>query len=129
MIRKCSPGVLSKTQCQSPTDYVLQQQGRYKFCVLDKYFEGYIRLFGGPKPHVEGAPVVVEFTSQFEKPPPDPLLLALHATCARVAHMSGAAEFLDRLERDTEEIKVLTFDGSSAPLLGNLMSPFTVLEI
>ncbi|KAF8549144.1 hypothetical protein OG21DRAFT_1421787, partial [Imleria badia] len=86
------------------------QPGRYSVCVSDEYAEGYIRLFAGPKPHVDGAPMV-EFTSQFkELPPPDPLLLALHATCARVAHMSGAAEFFDRL-------------------LSNLMSPFAVLDI
>ncbi|KAI9457548.1 hypothetical protein HD554DRAFT_2030008, partial [Boletus coccyginus] len=44
--------------------------------------------------HVDGAPVVVGFTSQFEEVlPPDPILLALHATCARVTHMSGVADF------------------------------------
>jgi hypothetical protein len=50
----------------------------------------------GPQPHVDGAPMVVEFTSEVEGVPlPDPLLLVLHATCARVAHMSGAAGFFD----------------------------------
>ena len=54
--------------------------------------------------HVHGAPMVVEFTSEFEEvPPPEPLLLALHGTCARVAHMSGAAGFFDRPERDAED--------------------------
>ena len=54
---------------------------------------------------------------------PNPKLLALHAACARVAHMSGAAEAFDELERDVEETRVLTFDGSSARLLDHLMSP------
>ncbi|KAF9064412.1 hypothetical protein BDP27DRAFT_1471999, partial [Rhodocollybia butyracea] len=27
---------------------------------------------------------------------PDPALLALHATCAKVAHLSGAGEYIDR---------------------------------
>jgi hypothetical protein len=37
--------------------------------------------------------------------------------------MSGAAKFFDELKRDVEEIKVLALDGSSADLLGSLMSP------
>ena len=32
----------------------------------------------------------------------DPLLLSLHAVCARVAHMSGAVEEFDKLESDIE---------------------------
>ena len=72
--------------------------------------------------------MVVEFISGHPNAPlPDPQLLALHATCARVAHMSGAAEFLDRLQWDAEETKVLAFDGSSAALLSNLISPFAVI--
>ncbi|KAG6371800.1 hypothetical protein JVT61DRAFT_9155 [Boletus reticuloceps] len=49
-------------------------------------------------------PFVVDFSSKDELlPPPHPSLLALHATCARVAHMSGAAEFFDHIEWDAEE--------------------------
>ena len=66
---------------------------------------------------------------------PNPKLLALHAACARVAHMSGAAktfdelecdvedEAFDELERDVEETRVLAFDGSSACLLDHLTPP------
>ena len=32
--------------------------------------------------------------------PPDPQLLALHATCSRVAHLSGAIKVLHRLKQD-----------------------------
>ena len=53
---------------------------------------------------------------------PNPDLIALHAACARVAHMSGAAEYLDRLERDAEEMTVLASDGSSAHLLHGLLT-------
>jgi len=53
---------------------------------------------------------------------PDPELIALHAACARVAHMSGAAEYLDMLERDAEEMTVLASDGSSSYLLRGLLS-------
>ena len=41
--------------------------------------------------------------------------------------MSGAAEFFDQLKRDAEETKTLAFDGSSARLLNNLISPFAVV--
>ncbi|KAF7296144.1 hypothetical protein MKEN_01429700 [Mycena kentingensis (nom. inval.)] len=49
---------------------------------------------------------------------PDPRLLALHAVCAEVAHMSGAAKVLDEFVREEEEIGVLAQDGGSAELLG-----------
>jgi hypothetical protein len=42
------------------------------------------------------------------------LYLALHVACAKVAHMSGAA---DTVMRDMEDIKVLAADGSSAKVL------------
>ncbi|KIK70280.1 hypothetical protein GYMLUDRAFT_236686 [Collybiopsis luxurians FD-317 M1] len=57
---------------------------------------------------------------------PDPGLLALHAVCARVAHMSGAAEYFYELERDAEDTMVLT--EGSVQLLNNLLSPFTVVS-
>ncbi|KAE9399992.1 hypothetical protein BT96DRAFT_993448 [Gymnopus androsaceus JB14] len=57
---------------------------------------------------------------------PDPGLLALHAVCARVAHMSGAAEYFHELERDAEDTMVVTED--SLHLLNNLLSPFAVVS-
>jgi len=59
---------------------------------------------------------------------PDPTLIALHAACARVAHMSGAAEYLDMLERDAEDTTVLASDGSSAYLLHGLLSHVSMGE-
>jgi hypothetical protein len=53
---------------------------------------------------------------------PDRDLIALHAACARVAYLSGAAEYFDMLERDAEETAVLASDGSSAYLLHGLLS-------
>lgn len=41
--------------------------------------------------------------------------------------MSGAAEFFDQLQRDVEDTRVLAFDGSSAPLLSNLISPLAAV--
>ncbi|KAJ7613978.1 hypothetical protein FB45DRAFT_1008778 [Roridomyces roridus] len=60
---------------------------------------------------------------QLELPLPEPRLLALHAVCVRVAHMSGAAEALDKFDRDVEETSVLAEDGSSAHLLNMILSP------
>lgn len=79
-----------------------------------------------PLPYIDGAPMVVDFTPRAENAPlpPDPRLLALHAACARVAHMSGATGFIDQVEQDMEETKVLAYDGSFAPLLSHLLSPF-----
>ena len=39
--------------------------------------------------------------------PPSPRLIALHAACAQMAHMSGAAERLEETFRDTENIPVM----------------------
>ncbi|KAJ7164800.1 hypothetical protein C8R43DRAFT_988552 [Mycena crocata] len=57
-------------------------------------------------------------------PLPDPQLLALHAVCARVAHMSGAGEVLDEFDREVEEMRVFARDGASANLLYMKLSPF-----
>ncbi|KAF9013706.1 hypothetical protein BDZ89DRAFT_1076885 [Hymenopellis radicata] len=43
-------------------------------------------------------------------PLPDARLIALHATCAKVAHMSGAAEHWDSVERRVETTNVLAED-------------------
>ena len=40
--------------------------------------------------------------------PPSPQLIALHAACAKIAHMSGAAEHLEEAFRDTEPLPVMT---------------------
>ena len=53
---------------------------------------------------------------------PDPDIVALHAACARVAWMSGAAELFDMLERDVEDMTVLASDGSSAYILRGLLN-------
>ncbi|KAF9643148.1 hypothetical protein BDM02DRAFT_3104817 [Thelephora ganbajun] len=102
----------------------------YKVCFSDVTIGRFIRR-NSILPETSGpdASMLVKFSPNCEgAPPPDPQLLALHATCARVAHMSGAAEFLDELERKAEETNVLAFDGSSAYLLSSLMSPYAVIH-
>jgi len=63
-------------------------------------------------------PTVVAFSSpdEDEFPLPDPRYLALHAACARVAHLSGAGEYNAMILRDIEAIGVLSKDGSSDAL-------------
>ena len=56
---------------------------------------------------------------------PDPVLIAIRAACARVAHLSGAAEQADRILRDLEDITVLADDGSMAELLSSRLSMST----
>jgi hypothetical protein len=52
-------------------------------------------------------------------PVPDPELLALHAACAKVAHLSGAATYIEDFDRDVEDLNVLAGDGRSADLLSH----------
>ena len=49
-------------------------------------------------------------------------LIGLRASCARVAHMSGAAEYFDEIHRDEEDIKVMATDGGTAELLTSLLN-------
>jgi hypothetical protein len=49
-------------------------------------------------------------------------LLALHATCCKVAHFSGAAEYIDMIYRDADEMGVLAPNGTSGDMLGFALS-------
>jgi hypothetical protein len=49
--------------------------------------------------------------------PPSPQLIALHAACAKIAHMSGAAEHLEETFRDTEPISVMTAPNAADELV------------
>jgi hypothetical protein len=50
-------------------------------------------------------------------PLPNPKYLALHAACAKVAHLSGAGEHLDAILREMETTNVLSQDGRSFEVL------------
>jgi len=100
------------------------QPNRYNVCAYNQELEEHLRRLGHCL-HVDGDRLSVTFTSIHGNARlPDPKLLALHAACARVVRMSGAAEAIDELERDVEETRVLAFDGSSARLLDHLITPF-----
>ena len=49
--------------------------------------------------------------------PPSPQLIALHAACAKIAHMSGAAEHLEETFRDTEPLPVMTAPNAANELV------------
>jgi hypothetical protein len=67
---------------------------------------------------LRGLPPSVTFTSAVPKfPLPDPRYLALHAACASMAHLSGAAEYIEKSFRKLEDTKVLASNGSSAEAL------------
>lgn len=54
----------------------------------------------------EGAWVAADLSPRYEGlPPPDPRPPALHTTCVRVAHDSGAAELLDVFVLDAEALR------------------------
>ncbi|KAL0955112.1 hypothetical protein HGRIS_004028 [Hohenbuehelia grisea] len=55
-------------------------------------------------------------------PLPSPELLALHAACAKVAHLSGASELLDDYDRDTERLGVLDPSGASSDVLAHALA-------
>lgn len=58
-------------------------------------------------------------------PPPHPRLLALHAACAGIANMSGAAEYIEETLRDTEPIAVMTEPNAANELIRAL----TVIQL
>jgi hypothetical protein len=73
-------------------------------------------------PFIFGIPAFVTFIGQAGLPLPNPRYLALHAACARVAHLSGAGKYIDAFYRDVETTLVLAKDGSSAKLLAEALS-------
>ena len=56
------------------------------------------------------------------RPVPSVHYLRLHAACARVAHKSGAAVYIEDLARDLATLSVLAEDGSSAGVLAAALS-------
>ncbi|KAK0442704.1 uncharacterized protein EV420DRAFT_1074311 [Desarmillaria tabescens] len=68
-------------------------------------------------------PTEVTFTTPDNEnlPVPSETLLTLHATCAKVANFSGAAEHIDKLDCDVEDLGVLASDGSSGGVLSSAL--------
>ncbi|KAF5378312.1 hypothetical protein D9615_008803 [Tricholomella constricta] len=62
-------------------------------------------------------------------PLPSPEYLSIHAACAKVAHLSGAGQHIDKVLRELEDTKVLSKDGSSAEALEHALLPTNLLCI
>ena len=54
-------------------------------------------------------------------PIPSPKLIALHAACSKVAHLSGAGAYIDKLDRDADDLDVLAGDGGSSDVLTHVI--------
>ncbi|KAF8810920.1 hypothetical protein BYT27DRAFT_7185242 [Phlegmacium glaucopus] len=69
----------------------------------------------------------VTFTTPDEDklPVPSSEYLAIHAACAKVAHLSGAGEHIDKILREMEDTKVLSKDGASAEILEHALLPLS----
>ena len=50
----------------------------------------------------------------------------MHAACAKVAHLSGAREYIDTVDRDIDTTRVLARDGSSARVLVDAMTRIAI---
>ena len=68
-------------------------------------------------------PNVITFTNHaqpnMDLPLPSKKYLSIHATCCKVAWMSGAAEYLNKVIWEQESMEVLSTDGSSADVIAN----------
>ena len=57
---------------------------------------------------------------------PDACSLALHTTCAKVTHLSGAGQYIDDVDRDIDTIPVLAKDRSSGRVLIEAIARITI---
>jgi hypothetical protein len=67
----------------------------------------------------------ITFQTEKDLASPNPDYLRIHAACCRVAHLSGAAEHMDKILEDLEYMRVLSEDGSSAHVLSFALQPFS----
>jgi hypothetical protein len=66
----------------------------------------------------------ITFTSQHpDLPLPNPTYLRIHAACCKVAHLSGAIEYIENILNDLEDIEVLSQSDSSAHVLMFALQP------
>ncbi|KAK0194124.1 hypothetical protein F5146DRAFT_1101836 [Armillaria mellea] len=83
-------------------------QNRYKIRSFDDLYE---------------LPAEATFTTPDNEdlPVPSEALLALHAACAKVARISGAAEYIDEVDRDVENLGVLAHNGGSGEVFNSAL--------
>jgi len=138
------------------TSVTSAQVNHYNICVIHPGYEKDLRLYGALRD--DGGRLSVTFTSNRKDARlPNPKLLALHAACARVVHMSGAAaafrdldrnadaldesecdsdaldesecdsDALDESECDSEYMSVFAFDDLSVRLPDHSVTPFATI--
>jgi len=103
--------MLSQSSFANSIPPIQNQPNTYRVCALNPNNSSLIFL---PQNRI------ITFTTTsaaFELP--DPRYLKLHAAVCRVAHMCGAAEYLDMHDRDVETTKVLAHNGSSGDILAS----------
>ncbi|KAK0458291.1 uncharacterized protein EV420DRAFT_1309047 [Desarmillaria tabescens] len=75
-------------------------------------------------------PAFVEFTSTDSRLKlPSTEYLRLHAACCQVAHMSGAADYLEEMDKDKQELNYLAPGGGSAGMLVALLHDISCLQV
>ena len=78
--------------------------------------------------HVYSPDGIIEFTTPNEKvyPLPSRKYIGLHAAACKVAHMSGAADHFQKIDRALEEDGVLAEDGHQMYVLEDRLRQVTV---
>lgn len=72
---------------------------------------------------LEDFPRVITLTTPDNRLPlPSPACLALHALCCEASWLSGAGQYLEKIDEEIENTQVLANDGSSAQLLSSALS-------
>ena len=72
-------------------------------------------------------PSKVKFLARSEQflPLPNLAYLKIHASCCKIAELSGAREYLEQIFSDMEELPVLVGDGGSADVLSYALQHLT----
>ncbi|KDR83077.1 hypothetical protein GALMADRAFT_221057 [Galerina marginata CBS 339.88] len=76
-------------------------------------------------------PEFVTFTTpdSLRFPVPSPTYLAIHAACAKVAHLSGAVACIDELDRDLDDSTTLDPNGASGELLDHAIAKLQIAQL
>ena len=87
-------------------NYLRRQEGNYRIALTP------------PLTHCNtGLPKQVRFVARHDLPLPSPRYLHIHAACCRIAYLSGARRYLDKVLDNVDNLKTLAEDGSSADIL------------
>ncbi|KAF8258603.1 hypothetical protein EI94DRAFT_1754170 [Lactarius quietus] len=102
-----------------------EKPNKYKVCVPRNKFALHLRRSNHLESDTLNRLFVTFSRTDDSQEYPDPQLLGLHAVCARVAHMSGAADAFYEVERDLEDTMVLAWTGHLHICLIPLVTPWS----